>query len=163
MRNILTDILKKASVRNSAQQVTGVLLACNGRFLQVLEGPKDAVHQIYGAICTDSRHQDLRILQSRPIAARQFADWSLCCGIFSSDGDVLSQEPGMADGFRPETLSPASALGLLRIVSELQKEAPRSTRGSPSECALVGRCLDQSCSGRLAAAEGAFERTSSTH
>lgn len=113
------DIRDVSTRRNSELDVTGALFACDGHFLQILEGAKDAVLRIYGSISCDPRHQSLRLLELRPIATRQFPDWALVCGVFSIDDEALAQEPALRDGFNPDSLSPATALGLLSIVREL--------------------------------------------
>jgi hypothetical protein len=125
--------------------LTGALFASDGRFLQVLEGSRETVLQIYGAISTDSRHRDLRVIESRAVASRHFPDWSLCCGLFASDCEHLRGMPSMEDGFHPERLSPATALGLLSLVRNLQLEDPRNRRGSIVACALQAQCQDRAC------------------
>lgn len=145
MQDFLGGVLKRSAVRNAALGVTGALLACDGRFLQALEGTKEAIQQVYGAISIDPRHNSLRILQWRSINSRLFGDWVLCCGIFPSDAEVFALEPGMAEGFRPEILSPAAALGLLSIVRDLQRQPPRDRCADPRECSLTDACLDRIC------------------
>jgi DNA-binding XRE family transcriptional regulator len=145
LKRTLDDISRAAIRRNPEQGVTGVLMACNGRFLQVLEGAKDAVHQIYGAISADPRHYGLQMVESRPISSRQFSDWGLCCGIFPSDDQLFHHEPAMTEGFHPERLTPASAFGLLCIVRDLERSAPRSLRRDRGGCRLAADCLDQAC------------------
>jgi len=152
MKGAVDDIAEVARQRNPMLQVTGALLACGRHFLQALEGPKDAVLQVYGAISTDPRHMSLHLLESRAVGARQFEDFSLCCGVFDADEPVFRREPAMRDGFSPELLTPASALGLLSVVRDLQRSPPRIRRGERGECPLAEECLDRTCAeqaGRL--------------
>lgn len=118
----VADIVKTAMSRNAAMGVTGALLVRDGRFLQTLEGPKDAVLQIYGAISTDRRHRDLNVLESRAVAARHFADWAMCAAFAAPDDVVFGREPAMAKGFDPDLLTPATAIGLLSIARDLKLE-----------------------------------------
>ena len=145
LKALLDEILDEARPRNASLGVTGALLFCNNHFLQVLEGEKHAVLQVYGAISSDPRHTGLQILESRPVASRQFQDWNLCCGIFEEDQEVFRHEPAMNEGFRPEVLTPASALGLLSMMRDLQQSSPRSLRLSIGRCPLSARCLDRTC------------------
>lgn len=112
------NFLAAAESRNSAMGVTGVLMFCDGRFLQVVEGNRRDVLQIYGSISVDTRHKSLQVLQSTDVGARLFPDWRVV-----SDPARLARlavtEPALAEGFRPEMLSPSSALGLLTAVREL--------------------------------------------
>ncbi|WP_193539996.1 BLUF domain-containing protein [Phenylobacterium soli] len=146
MRDLLEDILQSSRRRNESLGVTGVLFACQGRFLQVLEGEKHAVQQVYGAISADPRHGALQVVESRAVVSRQFPDWTFCCGLFPVDREMFGVEPALQDGFRPEVLTPASALGLLSVVKDVQQTAPRVSRGSPSACPLAAECLDRECS-----------------
>ncbi|CAN7556568.1 BLUF domain-containing protein [Phenylobacterium sp. LjRoot219] len=146
-RQALDHINRAATQRNAALGVSGALLACGGRFLQVLEGPKEAVQLVFGAISVDARHSDMHILDHREVSGRQFSDWTLCCGLFARDSTILTREPAMEAGFRPELLSPAAALGLLATMRDLQCAPPRIERGEISECNLAGECLDRSCAG----------------
>lgn len=145
MRETLEDIREAASVHNAEAGVTGALLARGGRFLQVLEGPREAVRRIYGAISTDPRHSAIQMVQFRQVSSRQFGGWSLCCGIFSSDQEMFADEPALADSFRPETISPASILGLLSVMRDLENVEPRRRRGGRDHCQLVAECTDQVC------------------
>jgi transcriptional regulator with XRE-family HTH domain len=145
LRAVLDDIRKLVPQQNAACGLTGVLLVSDGRFLQVLEGSREAVLQIYGAISTDSRHRELRVIESRAVASRHFPDWSLCCGLFASDCEHFRGIPSMEDGFHPERLSPASALSLLSLVRNLELEDPRNRRDSIVACVLQAQCRDRAC------------------
>jgi hypothetical protein len=58
--------------------VTGVLMTSGGIFFQILEGPEEAVDQVYSAISADSRHTDLVVLELvLDIARRNYPDWSM--------------------------------------------------------------------------------------
>lgn len=145
MKAAIDEIHSTASARNAALGVTGVLYVCNGRFLQVLEGEKETVQQLFGAISSDNRHFAVHVLEGRSTTSRQFNDWSLCCGVFPSDMYAFSREPAVANGFQPELLTPFSALGLLTLMRDLQKSPPRCQRGSPGDCSLVDECRDRVC------------------
>ena len=145
LKATIDDIVEVASRRNEQLEVSGALFACGGCFLQVLEGPKGAVQQIYGAISSDPRHEDIKVLESRTISGRQFQDWTMCCGLFQSDEDLVEHEPALKGGFRPELLTATSGLGLLSIVRDLQALPPRSARGGRGDCPLAAECLDRIC------------------
>lgn len=145
---LIDGISQAAAERNGGLGITGVLFSSNARFLQVLEGPKDAVRQIFGAISCDPRHASVSIVEDRDVAIRLFPDWTLCCGQFASDGPVLKCEPALGEGFRPETLSPAAALGLLSVVRDLQATQPRTSRPISGVCLLASDCLDETCAAR---------------
>lgn len=151
VKQTLDALLAESRRRNAELAITGALLASNGRFLQILEGDKAAVLQVYGSISTDPRHASIRLIESRPVTRRQFPEWSLCCGMFESDEAVLRREPALADGFHPELLTPAGALGLLGLMRDLQQESPRRERAEGS-CPLAAICLDRMCAAGARAA-----------
>ena len=76
-RTELDNILASARRLNEQNGITGFLLATDGAFAQVLEGPRESVAQTYGRIVVDPRHAELRVLVEEPIAARSFAGWTM--------------------------------------------------------------------------------------
>ena len=73
----LIAILKKSKVNNPKAGVTGVLCFSEGIFMQVLEGGRTAVNQLYNRIAADARHSDVVLLHYDEIAERRFAGWSM--------------------------------------------------------------------------------------
>jgi hypothetical protein len=75
----LAGILLDARRCNARDGVTGALICRDDLFLQLLEGPIDAVEAAYSRIARDDRHIEVRALTRRPIAddARLFPDWSM--------------------------------------------------------------------------------------
>ncbi len=145
LHELLEQVQVAGAQRKTTMDVTGILFAHDGRFLSVLEGPKDSVRQVYGTISCDRRHTSLSIISDQPAPGRRFPDWSVCCGLFQSDAGVVGDEPALRDGFHPESLSPASALGLLSVMRDLKEASPRKDLHSRCPCPLAGICLDQVC------------------
>lgn len=145
LQELLEQVQVAGSQRRAAVDVTGVLFACEGRFLSVLEGPKDKVREVYGAISSDPRHIALSIISNHSTPGRRFLDWRICCGRFEEDDVTVWREPAFKDGFHPEGLSPASALGLLIAMRDLTEAFPRKELDSRYPCALAGICLDKAC------------------
>jgi len=117
----MSGILQIAQARNSACDVTGALLVCNGWFVQVLEGPMQAVLQTYGRITRDPRHDGLTILEATPTRDRHFAEWSMCgLGFLPVDREIVDV---LAAGgaFDPTKLSAARALNLLTSIGKMQR------------------------------------------
>ena len=57
--------------------MTGVLCFSDGLFLQVLEGGRLAVSQLYNRIANDTRHRDVVLLSYEEIGERKFAGWAM--------------------------------------------------------------------------------------
>ncbi len=73
----LASILKKSRQNNPATGVTGVLCYSEGLFLQLLEGGRLPVSQLYNRIANDPRHRDVMLLSYEVIGERKFAGWSM--------------------------------------------------------------------------------------
>lgn len=72
-------ILKQANGSNLEYGITGVLCAYKGddRFLQVLEGARAEVNQLYGNIMRDARHTNVTLIDYAEISIREFASWRM--------------------------------------------------------------------------------------
>ncbi len=75
----LADLLRQAREANEEKGLTGLLLyAADGRFVQVLEGDVNEVHELYFMhISRDSRHHRLTLLADGRLDHRRFADWRM--------------------------------------------------------------------------------------
>ncbi len=73
----LMAMLKLAREKNTRLGITGMLLHCDGSFIQALEGPKDRVMDLLHAIRQDPRHSRIEILFEGPIKNRSFSQWSM--------------------------------------------------------------------------------------
>lgn len=147
MREILGKVIRAAAPGNRAKGVTGVLVASDGRFLQVLEGPKAAVQQTYGAISANPAHRRLEVIESRATgAARQFPDWSFAAAALPADCRMLRRQSGGQGGFRPEDLSPAGALDVLCATRDLQRANPSGAVTDSVNCPLLDQCDSRGCS-----------------
>ena len=59
---MIEDILEKSRVNNPAHGITGLLCYSGDVFIQVLEGGRDEVCELYNAIVRDQRHANVRLL-----------------------------------------------------------------------------------------------------
>ena len=74
---IVHDILESSRRNNRRDFLTGVLVVGGRRYLQVLEGPAEAIDAAYRRIKADTRHYALVELARKPIAKRNFGDWDM--------------------------------------------------------------------------------------
>ncbi len=70
--NEIDAILASARRKNFRAGVTGALLVNRVCFIQVLEGPLEAVRATFEKIQRDSRHGQLMVLESRSVEERGF-------------------------------------------------------------------------------------------
>jgi hypothetical protein len=62
---------------NPEHGITGILCYNDTLFLQVLEGGRDEVCELYNAIAADKRHTHVRILCYEEITERRFGGWTM--------------------------------------------------------------------------------------
>ena len=73
----LHAILRQSKANNPALGITGVLCHSGGTFVQLLEGGRAAVSQLYNRIAADPRHGSIELLLFEEIAERSFSGWSM--------------------------------------------------------------------------------------
>jgi|APGre2960657505_1045072.scaffolds.fasta_scaffold83721_1 hypothetical protein len=73
----LTAIVDVSVVSNKLHEITGVLFFEQGYFGQILEGPRDAVEELWDRIKNDSRHHNIELLGITEIEERRFPKWSM--------------------------------------------------------------------------------------
>lgn len=78
----LQRLLKKSRKNNELIGVTGLLMYIDGNFIQVIEGEKDTVMNLYRKIARDSRHANIIKLLDGYAASRNFEEWSMALKIF---------------------------------------------------------------------------------
>jgi hypothetical protein len=71
------SILQQSREHNPEQGITGILCYSNDVFMQVLEGGRDEVCELYNRIARDDRHRDVRILSFEEIRERRFGNWTM--------------------------------------------------------------------------------------
>jgi len=73
----LDGILRSSRRNNAAVGVTGLLVVGGRRFLQVLEGPEEAVASVFERISRDPRHFAVVRLSRKTIETRAFGEWAM--------------------------------------------------------------------------------------
>ena len=64
-------------VNNAERGITGLLMTSGGLFLQILEGPPQAVETLWKTITVDERHKDVLMLSDETVDRRLFPDWAM--------------------------------------------------------------------------------------
>lgn len=73
----LKGLLEVAIANNKKKDITGILLYAKACFFQVIEGPDDAVDELFEKIQKDERHVAVTKVIEEQITERRFADWSM--------------------------------------------------------------------------------------
>lgn len=115
----LIELLQVSRKNNTAVGLTGILLYKEGKFMQLLEGTKEAIDRTFIRVQHDPRHRDVITLLSGEQEERAFADFSM--GFQNLDDLSVQSLPGYsayldtplsADAFSHD---PTNAQRLLRI------------------------------------------------
>ncbi len=73
----LLELLKKSNSYNRSHGITGMLIFLRNKFLQILEGKKEEIDNLYGIIEKDERHERVNIIIEGQYRDRIFKDWSM--------------------------------------------------------------------------------------
>lgn len=112
----LDAILEQSRKNNPALGITGLLCVSKDLFIQVIEGGRDEVCDLFNAIVRDDRHQQVRLLVYEEIAERQFGNWTM------AQVNIAKLNPAMLlKYFKRAELDPFSSSGkaTLALLSDL--------------------------------------------
>jgi hypothetical protein len=95
---VLTDaelhkLLHTSRQENSRFEVTGMLICLPESYIQLIEGPKPHIDQLYQNIRQDKRHFRVTTLNEGSIDRRFFPDWAMALkkpNPNATDADVLT-------------------------------------------------------------------------
>ena len=91
----LQALLETSRKNNEKADITGMLLYKDGNFMQLLEGPKEAVKSVLNRIHADPRHRGMLTLLQEEHAEREFEDWAMGFERLGSRDSV--EIPGYSD------------------------------------------------------------------
>jgi hypothetical protein len=117
--SVLQPILESARRHNAVTGITGMLLYCEGSFLQVLEGPQTVVHATYERIRVDPRHCSIFKIDQIAVDKRHFSEWTM--GFAPLALSDLRTFPELASAFKASDQEVASRVnsGTARKVLQL--------------------------------------------
>jgi len=119
--DLVREIMHTSDVHNSETGISGVLLATNSHFLQVLEGPYEKVNETFMRIACDSRHTEIKLVSFNVIDARIFESWGMLgVGVFNLNKDLekaLKDKYGVEDG---ELVLPLDEWKVLAMVQDIK-------------------------------------------
>jgi hypothetical protein len=122
-------ILEQSRRNNPAIGVTGLLCVADNIYLQVIEGGRDEVCELFNTIVRDDRHVQVRLLVYEEIGERRFGNWTM--GQIS----VERLNPSLLlKYFRRAELNPFEGSGQasLSLLAELIGAAAINMRGESS-------------------------------
>jgi len=74
---LVFDIVAVSDQNNRRAGLTGALVHDRGAFLQVLEGPVQAIEATFDRLASDLRHRSIQVIEYRRVEARMFPEWGM--------------------------------------------------------------------------------------
>ncbi|MBE0365616.1 hypothetical protein PULV_b0228 [Pseudoalteromonas ulvae UL12] len=113
------ELLEVSRRNNDNLNITGCLFYNGGWIVQVLEGEKHVIENLYEKITQDTRHKDCNLMQSIPIEKRVFSKWSMGMINLDTDKDSKYRELKAAmDDYQDGKVAIPLPIKLLRIFSQ---------------------------------------------
>lgn len=84
----LEDLFNQVLEVNNFSNISGILLHNNHFFLQVLEGKKETIQELYANIRKDKRHKDILIVLDQKIESRIFNNYDARFNILKNKDDI---------------------------------------------------------------------------
>jgi hypothetical protein len=75
--SVLAGILSAARRNNPRLDITGALICRHDLYLQLIEGPAEAIDALFARIAADDRHANVEVLLSEPMGERMFPNWAM--------------------------------------------------------------------------------------
>ncbi len=97
----LLFLLERSRAKNVCLGITGMLVYMRGSFMQMLEGDKQVILELFESIKRDSRHTGVIEIMAGEIQHRNFENWSMGfsnmdeAGDFRALGDYLEVNLGL--------------------------------------------------------------------
>ena len=124
---VVDSILEQSRKNNPRQGITGMLCFFDDIFVQVLEGGRDEVCELFNAIVRDDRHLNVRILTYEEISERRFGNWTM------GQVNIAKVNPALLLKYSEKALlNPFSCSGhaTMALLDELVATAAIVSRGS---------------------------------
>lgn len=119
-RGELGELFSAARSHNKKNGITGALLLSNESFVQTLEGEQDVVQELLGRIRADTRHDQLKILDTGLVDGRVFARWAMAKVADDEDASdiaLIAHTDGIAEA-APREAATADQEGVLTVMRD---------------------------------------------
>ena len=131
--DVLEKIMAVSRRNNRKLGVTGALCHSPRGFLQILEGPADAVNELYNRIVKDPRHSRVTLLEYAKVPFREFENWSMAYVHTDEIAKALLHKYSTHHMFDPFTMGPVQARLFLMAITELRAHYLAKQHGAASK------------------------------
>ena len=113
--SVTSTILRSSNLHNKAAEISGVLCQGNGLYMQVLEGDRSKVSNLFYRIVSDSRHHNIELLCMEEITQRRFDPWSMALVHLNPNDPMVKMKHPEFDPYS------SNAKDAMNILNELVK------------------------------------------
>ena len=129
--DMVTHIMDHSSASNEEHDITGLLLATNTHFFQILEGRFEDVNDIFIRIARDDRHDNIRLVSFQVIDKRLFSGWGMRgIGVFNFNKEIergLMKKYGEEEGSVIFPLEEWMGLALVNDIRMISNQPDRTS------------------------------------
>ncbi len=118
----IQSILNTARTNNADVEVCGMLCYESRWFLQVLEGDRATISELFIDIADDPRHDEVVIVSMEYVDEPKFKDWQMGYVASADYFEQAMKECGLTE-FNPDMMAPKVCIDLLVRLSRAQDEA----------------------------------------
>jgi hypothetical protein len=120
---IVESILESAQRNNALLGLTGALVFDHRFFVQLLEGSRATVTDMFLRISQDPRHAEIRLMRVDETARRRFPVWYMHHAAMRGSGLISARAYMPQSDFEPSELSAEGAMALFDEVAEISRAA----------------------------------------
>lgn len=119
--DFVNELIGTSEEKNKEVGISGVLLATQTHFLQVLEGEFEEINRLFLRIARDPRHDEVQLISFGSAESRLFGGWAMhAIGIFEFNAGLiedLKQQYGEEEG---SVRFPVEDWKVLALISDLR-------------------------------------------
>ena len=121
--DLVNSVLATSSRNNPKDEITGVLVATETHFLQVLEGEYEVLNATFERIARDTRHDTVQLISFSQMEERQFADWVMHgIGLFDLNQEMEARLSSMFGEENGNIRLPSTAQEVMDLLNMLLNE-----------------------------------------
>jgi len=121
--DLVNSVLATSSRNNPKDEITGVLVATETHFLQVLEGEYEVLNATFERIARDTRHDTVQLISFGQMEERQFADWAMHgIGLFNLNQEMEAKLSSMFGEDNGNIRLPSTSQEVMDLLNMLLSE-----------------------------------------
>ena len=137
----IEELVAQARRSNALHDITGLLVFQDGCFLQMLEGDRKVLSQLFERkLMHDSRHRSVTLFHDEPLTTRRFRFWHLAFSDLAKQADRISspyrESLNSERGLYELNSNTAKALALVRQIHRRVLCAQKPETPAPGERTL---------------------------